>query len=392
MAESQFVKKIKAACHRNSIESKSWLHFGRKTAPALMDLEEVSELDKRALGNWATDVFGEVYSSKLPLAAMRVMAGFDKRSGMHHNPRTTFYGDSTHAALAKKIFPWIEEVLEESDLTDKPTARGFLNYLINLRWVILQDCAVLIGKNKRKHFIFEHMSEIFDSETFKDFTAKMMEHLDEQAENSPDKAKLDIVLPGVNQRLDDNKHATSNMHKDLKGDLQTVIAHNIEVSMNKIEDTVKNTVNSTFAKLGRCMATLDSKGDDEDMEDNLNTAEEEPSPSPPSQPSPSIATPMRDGLYSVPSKFISVQSMVVHWETYAKEMEKANGHKWRHHLTKSDTKRFTRMKRIVTAFKKEVTKGLMDTVQVYEVFETFYSKNKRSIAKLADVFVKSLSI
>ena len=63
------------------------------------------------------------------------------------------------------------------------------------------------------------MSEIFDSETFKDFTAKMMEHLDQQAENSPDKAKLDIVLPGVNQRLDDNKHATSDMHKDLKGNL-----------------------------------------------------------------------------------------------------------------------------------------------------------------------------
>ena len=83
---------MKAACKSKHIESHSWLYFGRKTAPAMMDLEEVSELDKRALGNWTTDVFGEIYSSKLPLAAMRVVVRFNKRSGMHHNPHTTFMG------------------------------------------------------------------------------------------------------------------------------------------------------------------------------------------------------------------------------------------------------------------------------------------------------------
>ena len=60
----------------------------------MMDLEKVGNLDKRALGNWATDMFGKIYSSKLPLAAMRVMNGFDNRSGMHHKPRTTFMGIS----------------------------------------------------------------------------------------------------------------------------------------------------------------------------------------------------------------------------------------------------------------------------------------------------------
>ena len=73
-----------------------------------MDLEEVSELDKKAFNNWATDVFGKVYSSKLQLVVMRVMVISDERSGIHHNPRITFYGDSTHKALAEKIFPWID--------------------------------------------------------------------------------------------------------------------------------------------------------------------------------------------------------------------------------------------------------------------------------------------
>ena len=90
MGDSQFVNKIKMACKSLGIESSVWLNFGRKKAPAILNLEEASELNKRALGNWSTDGFGEVYSSKLLIAAIRVMEGFDKRSGMHHNPRTTF--------------------------------------------------------------------------------------------------------------------------------------------------------------------------------------------------------------------------------------------------------------------------------------------------------------
>ena len=105
MTNTQFTKKIKAACKHAGINSKSWLHFGRKTAPALMDMEEVSELDKRALGNWVTDVFGECYSWKLPLAAMRVMAGFDKEAGLHYNSRIIFYGEEKHMELANMIFP-----------------------------------------------------------------------------------------------------------------------------------------------------------------------------------------------------------------------------------------------------------------------------------------------
>ena len=65
-----------------------------------------------------------------------------------------------------------------TDLMGQRTAQYFFNYLRNLRWVILQYCAIMIGKNKRKHFIFEHMSELFESDMFKDYTEKMMVHLD----------------------------------------------------------------------------------------------------------------------------------------------------------------------------------------------------------------------
>ena len=61
------------------------------------------------------------------------MVGFDKRNEMNHNPRTNFYGHDRHNVLAMKIIPWIEKLMQTNDLIKKPTARGFLNYMINLR-------------------------------------------------------------------------------------------------------------------------------------------------------------------------------------------------------------------------------------------------------------------
>ena len=37
---------------------------------------------------------------------------------------------------------------------DNPTALGFLELLQNLRWAIIQDCAVLTKKEQRGHVIF----------------------------------------------------------------------------------------------------------------------------------------------------------------------------------------------------------------------------------------------
>ena len=56
-------------------------------------------------------------SSKLPLAAMCVMVVFDKESRMYQNLRTNFYGDDRHKVLAMDFFPWIEKLMEATDVT-----------------------------------------------------------------------------------------------------------------------------------------------------------------------------------------------------------------------------------------------------------------------------------
>ena len=152
MCDQSYVKAVHCHAKKLGIDSVYILHLGRGTAPVILEAEEVGGLDKRAIGNWATDVFGLIYDIKLPLPAMRAMAGHDSRRGFYVNPRSTFYGDETHAHLPGLIFPWLDAHIDKMEGTKGlHTAWGFLSLLKSLRWVILQDAAVLMGENKRDH-------------------------------------------------------------------------------------------------------------------------------------------------------------------------------------------------------------------------------------------------
>ena len=72
--------------------------------------------------------------------------------------------------------------LQTVNPNDNSTAYAFLMLMKKLRWVIIQDCAILLGKYKRKYFIFEMYKSIFESEIFLDY------HLI---------ASVEGVLPGV---------------------------------------------------------------------------------------------------------------------------------------------------------------------------------------------------
>ena len=396
MTNSQFTKKIKAACKHCSINSKSWLHFGRKTAPALMDLEEVGEMDKRALGNWATDVFGECYSSKLPLAAMRVMAGFEKETGLHYNPRTTFYGEEKHQELAKMIFPWIEEVEKSCNLEERHSARGFLNYLLNLRWVIIQDCAVMIGINKRKHFIFEKMNHIFGTDLFKDYMEKMIVHLNASKNDDPNAARIDLLLPGVNAKMMQGINATKACHTEISQTNKTILAKlgimldNHDNLATNIESTIKHNLGKAISHIGKCMVDYDpgsvavNTGDEIQIEESTTQTVNHSSTE--------IVTDVIgiDTDYTVPKDFASVECMREHWDTKVDDHEKRNGSKWRKHLSTAERKRFTRLKRVVIAFKMELLTSRNQYATIEE-FESFYSSHDKSLAKLADVYVKQLN-
>ena len=74
---------------------------------------------------------------------------------MSYQSKKNFYGDESHEILPTLLCPWIENKLKTVNPNDNSTAYAFLMLMKSLKRVIIQDCAILHGKYKRKHYIFE---------------------------------------------------------------------------------------------------------------------------------------------------------------------------------------------------------------------------------------------
>ena len=61
----------------------------------------------------------------------------------------------------------------------------------------------MIAKRERDYFIFKYFKDIFDGELSKDFSTKMMQHLNVKEKIDPDKlgTLTDTILPYVNGKL-----------------------------------------------------------------------------------------------------------------------------------------------------------------------------------------------
>lgn len=121
------------------------------------------------LGNWDPSTQEKRYSTKMPLRAMRVLAGFGV-ADMHWLKRDVDVPD----CLKKQIFPWIEEEVEklkryhdQPDTTHRYTACCFLDYLKALRTVILQDAAamMILHPERAMHRVFD-CHKVFKSPEF----------------------------------------------------------------------------------------------------------------------------------------------------------------------------------------------------------------------------------
>jgi hypothetical protein len=86
MKKKNYTDMIRECFASLKIWTKHYGHFGRVSAPVLLELEEVGQELIRILGNWDATIQEERYSSKIPVQALRVMAGF-RSSEKHFNPR-----------------------------------------------------------------------------------------------------------------------------------------------------------------------------------------------------------------------------------------------------------------------------------------------------------------
>lgn len=108
-------------------------------------------------GNWDPKTQDARYSCKIPVKAIRVLAGFEEDE-WHFNPRV---GCEPPDALKKMIWPWIEDELEKvfaaENGDDRITAVCTLRFWLNLRTVILQDAAAMfvLHPDRIEHPVFK---------------------------------------------------------------------------------------------------------------------------------------------------------------------------------------------------------------------------------------------
>ena len=217
-----------------------------------MGMTEVDGVDQRNIGNRSNDVFADVYSIKLPLGATRALAGVDKRRDYYKNLRTPFKGDITHEALARIVSPWLEGVRDNFNLTDKYTANGFLLILVNMRWVMLQDCEVLIRKHNMSHFIITHMPTNFELAAFIDYSHQLSVHMAEQEHKMMREL---MFFSGTLGKFDDQFKATKQLLIEVtKGSAENIVLKN-EVN-TLVTDSIKNLL---YGKDNEAMMDIDQE-------------------------------------------------------------------------------------------------------------------------------------
>lgn len=109
-------------------------------------------------GNWDPKIQETRYSTKIPTAALRAIAGFDQKD-VHWNPRTSCLPPEE---LKNRIFPWLEreirnvQAASSADNRDRATASATLKLWQQLREVILQDAAALLvlHPERKSHMLF----------------------------------------------------------------------------------------------------------------------------------------------------------------------------------------------------------------------------------------------
>ena len=343
------------------------------------------------------------------LGALRVLAGFSKTKGYYKNPRTTFVGKPEHAELEKKIFPWLEIILNDAKIKDCPTAKGFLTLLSNLRRVLLQDAAILIKTHGRTHAMFQHNPEIFNCRLFHDYATDLHNHIDEATD--PNDINIETLLPGVLQKFDDIVEIQNKMQENISSikteltvdtigqefdskmkSFSSVIANAVScasnaasnvltsyagntITQNQVTDLILSPNNDTHLQQQQQLITQSPDGENNVLVDVMNTEVSRGNTA-------NIATD-----YQIPVHFDTVQDMVDHWQISILPRLSIHKSNWRKHLSKKDNRKYSRLKKVIENIENMVSKGA-GRDDVMDKFETYYANNRRVFSKLTDVFLK----
>ncbi|PPR01349.1 hypothetical protein CVT26_015407 [Gymnopilus dilepis] len=181
-------ERIKRMHSDNGVQISAVTHGGRFYAANKAESHGAEEADVKTLGNWKVgDAYEEVYKRKLPVKAMLASAMFNAENlpsyvlPRGHLVTLSIVEPPSH--LLALLFPWVEceltayhdRVLEHGNKAVDLALKNFLELLVKLPTVILQDAAVLYTKSPSAPLW------PFNSPEFRTFSASSVSIL-EQAE------------------------------------------------------------------------------------------------------------------------------------------------------------------------------------------------------------------
>ena len=241
--------------------------------------------------------------------------------------------------------------------------------LKNLRWIILQDAAVLIGVHNRKHSLFDFMPEIFNSKEFKSFTSLMINHLNHSKYDEANEIVIERVLPGINSKISNQTKAIVSLEKTIidKASSNVSTMENSIRSLGQYISEFPGFQNIEAKKISNALSSYNNINDTKVVNNNLITEQN------------------IELRILIPIGFPNFGQMLLFWNT---NEQKFLDKKYYKLYNKNEKQRVYRIKQIIKTFHEQSVKNNVDIT--ISKFEKFYKDNNKSVYKLLEKFCKPL--
>lgn len=171
MSNDSYSEHIKSVLQRLQLPTNKLLHLGRNLGSKTLELLEVESEEIRRMGQWNPSVFDNSYSCKLPMNAIRQLAGYNSANGMYFLPRGAVM-PSQELCDMTPIGKWCYKALfalGESDPNGQhQTALEVLRWFCDLCVIFLQDAAAMMVLHpERSECSLFSVLPLFETQEFK---------------------------------------------------------------------------------------------------------------------------------------------------------------------------------------------------------------------------------
>jgi Centromere DNA-binding protein complex CBF3 subunit, domain 2 len=160
MGKDSYGDHISRILQRLNLPMNKLLHLGRNIGSKILELLEEEDEAIRKMGNWNPSVFDNSYSAKLPMGPMRKLASYHGNHKLYYNTRTQVEPPECllrSTAIGEWVFDLHAQLIEDSRISDHPTALFVVNFFMQMNRVFIQDMTAMavLHPERTEHPIYK---------------------------------------------------------------------------------------------------------------------------------------------------------------------------------------------------------------------------------------------